>query len=105
MKRPLILLCLALLLVGCIRRAPFSGPTPTPSHTPAPTATAAPTRTPTPVPTPTPRPQARLNDGEHALFNGDWETALSQYQQALDASAPNEDKIRAAAWLGIARAH
>ncbi len=104
MKRPLILICLALLLSGCLRRAPL-GPSPTPSRTAAPTATATPTRTPTPVPTPTPLPQARLNGGEHALFNGDWETALSEFQQALDSSRLlGDDKIAPAALLGIARA-
>ena len=54
-----------------------------------------------PPPTPTPIPAVRIATADHALFNGDWETALKAYQEALTTSA--EAEIRAAALLGIGR--
>jgi len=54
-----------------------------------------------PLPTPTPIPAVRIATAEHALFNGDWETARKAYQEALTTSA--EAEIRAAALLGIGR--
>jgi soluble lytic murein transglycosylase len=62
-----------------------------------------PTWTPAPTPTPTPLPAARIVLGDRALFNGDWEAALREFQTARD-TAPEAD-ARFAARVGIARAH
>jgi len=56
-----------------------------------------------PTPTPTPAPEVRVAEGDHALFNGDYEAALSAYNTALNAS--NDPAIRAAAMLGLGRYH
>ena len=65
--------------------------TPTPSATPTPTAT----------PIPTPEPGARIESGDQAYFNGDWDKAILEYTQALDSSTDSE--IQAAALLGLGR--
>ena len=57
------------------------------------------TLTPTPIPTPTPPPAARVTQGDRAIFNGDWDSALGEYRAALEASADPEVKF--AARLGI----
>jgi soluble lytic murein transglycosylase len=64
-------------------------------------AAASSTVSPTPMPTPTatPLPQVRLEEGDWALFNGDWDRALQSYQFALQTSASPE--VAAAAQLGI----
>jgi tetratricopeptide (TPR) repeat protein len=79
----------------------FFGPTATPSASPTPMATLTPTPTPTPVPTPTPIPAVRVETGDQALFDGDWETALAEYRSALEGS--QEPDLKSAALLGIGR--
>ncbi len=114
MRRPLLLLLLLALLMSGLAlacRLPAGGigsPPPTitlppsspttaipPSYTP--TQTSAPTFT----PTPTPPPATRITDGDHALFNGDWEAASRAYQAAYDSSSDPE--IQSAALLGLGR--
>ncbi|MEW5941365.1 MAG: tetratricopeptide repeat protein, partial [Chloroflexota bacterium] len=65
------------------------------------TATFAPTATLTPTPSPTPIPLMRVESGDHALFNGDYDAARSEYQQAYDGATDPE--VRAAALWGLAR--
>lgn len=67
----------------------------TPSQTFTPEATLTPTITPTPLPT------ARVQVGDRALFNGDYENALIHYQTAFQDSP--DPLIRAAAKWGEAR--
>lgn len=67
----------------------------TPSSTPTPEATLTPTITPTPLPT------ARIGAGDEAFFNGDYDSALLQYQIALQDSP--DPLIRAAAKWGEAQ--
>jgi soluble lytic murein transglycosylase len=81
---------------------PFLGPTATPSPTPTPTETPTPTPTLTPTPTPTPVPAARIAEGDRAIFNGDYERAVSDFQVAQQASSDPE--LQRAAQLGIGRA-
>lgn len=96
-------LCLGIALAAC-SGLPISGlfatATPTPTATFTPTATPRPTTT--PAPSPTPQPVARVQEGDHQLFNGDWEAAIRLYQTALDQQ-PGTD-IAAAARFGIATA-
>jgi soluble lytic murein transglycosylase len=54
----------------------------------------------TPTPTATPTPEARVVLGEVAMRNGDYDTALSQFQIGLTSSDP---EIAAEAQLGIGR--
>jgi soluble lytic murein transglycosylase len=56
-----------------------------------------------PVPTPTPLPGVRITNGDQALFNGDWDRALSAFQDAYRLSG--DDETRTAAQLGIGRVH
>lgn len=73
--------------------------TATPSQTPTPTSTPTPTQTPTPTPTPTPLPEARVELGDNALFNGDWDSAQREFQTALSSSP--EEEVQLAARLGL----
>ena len=57
---------------------------------------------PTLTPTPAPPPTARVTQGDRAIFNGDWDSALGEYQAALEASADPE--VEMAARLGIGHA-
>ena len=74
----------------------ISIPSSTPTSLPTQTETPTPTRTPTPV------PSIRIESGDQALFIGDWEKALEEYQSASDSST-NPD-IQVAAMMGTARA-
>ncbi|HEX9091817.1 MAG TPA: tetratricopeptide repeat protein, partial [Anaerolineales bacterium] len=77
--------------------------TPTPSLTftitPSPTVTITPTAIPSP--TPTPPPEMRVAEGDHALFNGDYEAAQDAYSTALSNSS--DPAIFSAALLGLGR--
>ncbi len=102
LKRLILQAALVLLTTACSLSMPLSmvaTPTPTITLTPSPLPTA--TATPTPTPTPTPVPAARVASGDQALINGDYDTALSQYQSALTGSSDPE--VKAAAQLGIGR--
>ncbi len=66
-----------------------------------PTATQAPTQTPTPMPTL--RNEARVIKADQLFFYGDWDGALSAYEDALRAS--DDDGLRAAALLGMGRTY
>ncbi|MEW6239365.1 MAG: tetratricopeptide repeat protein [Chloroflexota bacterium] len=105
MNRPLrLLLGLGLVVVilacslipgGTVPPLPFG-----PTYTPSPTFT--PTASPTPTPSPTPIPEVRVESGDHALFNGDYDLARAEYQQALSEST--DRAVQAAATWGLARA-
>jgi len=73
-----------------------TGRTLTPSVTPTPTDTPTPTITPTPI------PAVRVDEGERALFNGDYSTALIHFQTAYSDSS--DPLVRASAKWGEARA-
>jgi len=96
--RLLIGLWLAVSLLACstldIPAIP-PGWTVTPSLTPSPAASATPTIMPTPQLT------ARVSEGDKALFNGDFDTALLHYQIALKDSP--DPFVRASAKWGQAR--
>jgi soluble lytic murein transglycosylase len=103
-KRAVLPLLLVLLAVACNLpvSVPFLGPTATPSPTPTPTEIPTPTPTLTPTPTPTPVPAARIAEGDQALFYGDYERAVSDFQAAQQAST--DPALQIAAQLGIGRA-
>ena len=101
MKLPRLLLGLWLVIAitGCSIFPNFpaipAGWTVTPSITSTSTATSTPTVTPTPLPI------ARVDAGDHALFNGDYENALLHYQTAFKDSP--DILVQAAAKWGEAR--
>ncbi len=70
------------------------------------TPTASPTATisPTPTPEPTPLPLVCMRAGERALFYGDWDTALAEYQTARTGAATAEERGDAQLGLGVALA-
>jgi soluble lytic murein transglycosylase len=70
-----------------------------PTATPSPSATL--TATPTLTPTPTPVPAARIDSGDHALFNGDYDAARAEYRQAFEQSTDPE--MRAESLWGLGR--
>ena len=70
------------------------------TETLTPTATSTPK--PTPTPTPTPRPAVHLAQADRAMFNGDYGTALQEYQAVLSMPASSDET--GTAQLGAARA-
>ena len=75
-----------------------------PTNTPElPPTTPTPPVPPTFTPIPTPEPGARVESGDQAFFNGDWEKAITEYTLALETNTDPE--IKAAALLGLGRAH
>lgn len=98
---PFLLIVAAAL--ACTRAAPDAAITPpVVLATPTPAITQQPTWTPAPLPTWTPQPASRIHTGDQALFNGDWEKALVEYEKAKNASSDPE--TQATALLGMARA-
>lgn len=97
--RLLLGLWLVLSLAACSTLENF--PAIPPGWTVTPSITTTPEATFTPTVTPTPMPVARVSEGDKALFNGDYDLALLNYQTALqDSPDPN---IRAAAKWGEAK--
>lgn len=71
--------------------------------TPVPTATPTVTPSPTPSPTPTPIPIEVVQQGERSLRNGDWDSAIPEFQQVIaDPGAPAE--VLVSAQVGLAQA-
>lgn len=71
--------------------------------TPVPTSTPTVTPSPTPSPTPTPMPIEVVQQGERNLRNGDWDTAIPEFQRVLaDPGAPAE--VLVSAQIGLAQA-
>jgi soluble lytic murein transglycosylase len=104
------LLAFSLLSTACsmpgfssAKKATLTPIPPTPTLTPTVTETPVPTETPTPVPTPTPLPGVSIETGDQAIFNGDWDHALSAYQEAYRISGDEETLV--AAQLGIAKVY
>jgi len=95
----LIGLWLATSLIACSTLENF--PAIPPGWTVTPSITASPEATFTPTITPTPLPVARVSEGDKALFNGDYDTALLHYKIALQDSP--DPLIRASAKWGEAR--
>ncbi|HEX6305675.1 MAG TPA: tetratricopeptide repeat protein [Anaerolineales bacterium] len=97
---PVLLLLSISLACNLINHLP-SSQTPTATLTPSPTVTPTPTNTSTPTPTSTPIPAARVSQGDQAIFTGQWDVALGEYQTTL---ADNPDpEVQFAALMGIGR--
>ena len=99
-KRLSLGFCLVALLTGCVF-GPTSLPTGTPSPSLPPGVTPSDTLAPTFTPSPTPTPEVRLETGDQAFFNGDYDRALYEYQAALESSS--DPVLRADALWGLAR--
>lgn len=99
LSKKLVTLCL-ILLTGC-----QSLPLPVPPATVAPTITAGPSPTPLPPPLPTPLPTQppvlRIEAGDEALFNGDYDLARAEYRSALNDTTDNA--VKAAALWGLGK--
>ena len=93
-------LCIILTVSAC-----QAFPVPIVLPTAVPTVTAGPSPTPLPPPTatplPTPPPVLRIESGDTALFNGDYDLAREQYQSAFDDTTDNA--VKAAALWGLGR--
>ena len=101
-SRPIIISILTISIGILACKVPIIGDvfsTPTATITPTSTPTATPTPTLTPTPTPTPLPVTRIEEGDQARFYGDWDRAITAYQDAL-VYALNADE-RATAEMGI----
>ncbi len=98
-------LILGLWLVTAITACSFLPNIPTipPGWTLTPSQTSTPAATLTPTITPTPLPIARVDVGDRALFNGDYENALIHYKIAFQDSP--DPLVRAAAKWGEARVY
>ena len=101
-KYVLMGLFIAVLLASCAGPAPIdSSATPNPTFPPG--NTPSDTSLPTFTPSPTPTPEIRIQTGDQALFDGDYDRALTEYQAALDNS--NDPDLRAAALWGLGRVY
>jgi soluble lytic murein transglycosylase len=80
--------------------APFFA-TPTATSTPTATITPTPTPTSTPTPTATPLPETRYELGERARINGDWDTAIEEYQFSLQIAQVPEELASAELGIGL----
>lgn len=107
MKSKIILLALllSLLTTGCKRSMSKPSSKEPGSATPVPAIafTPIPTLTNTPLPSPSPEPAARILSGDQALFYGDWQQAIQEYQAAKDYSV--DPQFQAAALLGLGRSY
>ena len=104
-KRPLIFLCtiIACLLAACNLSSQETQIVPTDTPDLALLITPLPTATPFPTLPPTEMPAPRVDLGDQAFFNGDWEAALQEYQTAFE-NHPNPE-VQSAALLGLGRTH
>jgi soluble lytic murein transglycosylase len=106
MKRPLpVLISISILFFAATLACSFeAGPAPASTDLPRPTGTLPPTATatstPTPLPTATPLPRTRITEAAQALHDGDYATALADYQAVL-AGSTEADLIEQAR-LGLA---
>lgn len=101
----LLPILVALVGIACTQSSdnPIFKPPSTTTFTPTTTNTPTPTATPTPTPTPTPIPSARVKNAQDALFIGDWDTALEEYQAAQQFSS--DEDVQSAAGLGIGKTY
>jgi soluble lytic murein transglycosylase len=101
----LLMLAFALIVSSCTRSMAESAVIQGNTNQIEPTVnlTFTPTTIPTPEPSPTPVPVSRISSADQALFFGDWDRAIKEYQAAFDAS--NDPQILATSLLGIGRAY
>jgi len=92
---------IACLLIACNLSAQQVIPEPTPTANPVLSVTPLPTPTPYPTLPPTPDPAARVELGDRAFFDGDWEAALQEYQNGLENHP--DPVVQSAALLGLGR--
>ena len=88
-----------LILITACQALPTPAPTATATITPGPSPT--PTFTPTATPLPTPVPVLRIDSGDTALFNGDYDQARELYLSAFSDTTDNA--VKAAALWGLGR--
>jgi soluble lytic murein transglycosylase len=100
MQRPSRFL-LGLLLLSVVTACGLPIPILQPARTVTPAVSLTPSASPIPSATATPMPIVRVEAGEFALLNGDYETALAHYQTAYQDSS--DPVVRAAAKWGEAR--
>lgn len=102
MKTRFVLLgaCFAILFSSCAGTTSLI-PTGTSNPTLPPGITPTVTPLPTLTPSPTPTPEVRVETGEQALFNGDYDRAHYEFQAASDTAT--NPGIRAAALWGLSR--
>ncbi|MBE0409293.1 MAG: tetratricopeptide repeat protein [Anaerolineales bacterium] len=83
----------------------LGAPSATRSPTPTSTSTIPPTNTPTPTPqpTPTPSPAFRIQHGQQAVFNGDWDQAIIEFNLVL--SSESEADVRSTALFELGRTY
>ena len=102
----LALTFLVLITMSCSAPAMLQRTTSTPTLTatliiPTNTATPLPTNTPVPTPTPTPLPIVRIENAEQTLLLGDYEGALSEYQNGFMLAQDDDTRSSALAGIGF----
>jgi soluble lytic murein transglycosylase len=108
MLLPLGLVIVFSLACSLLNRLPINFqaiPTTTNSPTLTATFTIPPTITPTPTPepTPTPSPASRIQEAQQAIFNGDWDKAIAEFNEVL--ANENESAIGSRALLELGRTY
>jgi len=88
-----------IIVISACQALPTPAPTASATITPGPSPT--PTFTPTATPLPTPVPVQRIDSGDTAVFNGEYDEARAFYQSAYNDSTDNG--VKAAALWGLGR--
>lgn len=88
-----------LIVITACQALPTPAPTATATITPGPSPTPVPPPTSTPLPTP--EPVLRIDSGDTALFNGDYDKARELYLGAFNDTTDNA--VKAAALWGLGR--
>ena len=109
MKKKIYLVFTIFILVSlsCSTPAILQRETSTPTLTatlvvPTETATPLPTNTPEPTPTPTPLPIVRIENADQTLLLGDYQGAISEYQNGFIQAQDDETRSAALAGIGFA---
>jgi len=106
MYRKLIILLFFACVLGACNLPIRTAPAPTFTQvveTPSAAITAESTLSPPPTALPTPVTLVSVEEGDQALFNGDWEAALQAYTSALENNV--DPDLRSAALLGLGRTY
>jgi len=100
MERIQKIICLGFaIIISACQALPIPLPLATATITPGPSPT--PTSTATATPLPTQAPVLRIESGDTALFNGDYDLARQQYQSAFNDATDNS--VKAAALWGLGK--
>jgi len=96
-----MILIITFVLMGCSGSGSPIQSTITPSNPQEISTPTSPIQVPSRTPTLTPTPEIRVSEGDRSLFNGDYQLARQEYQNAYSAST--DEMVRSGALWGLGR--